>query len=139
MESVSLNSPIPIPLQTVKIREVFIPLAFAESRIASVPQAEGSRQETAAVGTTAAMLSFIHSTNTARPARAQGPWQGWGCSGYRRRHGCPRGTCFLLLILPTWARVQLLLRTPASSPWQYALRSVCPPACPYYPSTPPLA
>lgn len=42
MESVSLNSPIPIPLQTVEIREMFIPFTYVEVRIARVSQAEES-------------------------------------------------------------------------------------------------
>lgn len=45
MESVSLNSPVPIPLQTVERREMFMPFAaFVELSGAGVPQTEGSRR-----------------------------------------------------------------------------------------------
>lgn len=45
MESVSLNSPVPIPLQTVERREMFTPFAaFVELSGAGVPQTEGSRR-----------------------------------------------------------------------------------------------
>ena len=68
MESVSLNSPMPIPLQTVKRREMFTPFAFVELSRARVPQTRGSRKGSWAVRAVTAMPSFIHSTNTAMPS-----------------------------------------------------------------------
>ena len=52
---------------------MFIPLTCIELVIAVVPQADGSRKRSAAVGTVAAVLSFIHAANTGRLARDQGP------------------------------------------------------------------
>ena len=49
MESVSLNSPIPIPLQTIKRREMFIPLTYVGLRVARDLQAEGSGKGTVAM------------------------------------------------------------------------------------------
>lgn len=60
MESVSLNSPIPIPLQTVKRREMFTPLTYVGLRVARALQAEGSGKGTVAMSLSA---PFIRSTN----------------------------------------------------------------------------
>ena len=55
---------------------MFIPFTCIELVRAVVPQADGSRKRSAAVGTVAGVLSFIPAANTARLTRDQGPWQG---------------------------------------------------------------
>lgn len=118
MESVSLNSPIPIPLQTVKIQEMFIQFTLAKLGIARVLQAEGSRKRITAMRTITTMPSLIHSANTdGRPCRYQGPWQGLGLQWLEETaslsllsldscslpHDVPLGpesNCFQLLVSP---------------------------------------
>ena len=114
MESVPLNSPIPIPLQTVKRGVYSIHKCWISNSCGSsgclLPQ--GAGREVQPQEWFFATPSFTHAANTARLARDQGPERGVGLQ-YRRRHACPHWTCLLLLNFPTGASVQLPLRTPA--------------------------
>ena len=112
MESVPLNSPIPIPLQTVKRGVYSIHKCWISNSCGSsgclLPQ--GAGREVQPQEWFFATLSFTQAANTARLARDQSGV--WGCS---TGDAMPVLTelAFSFSIFPTWATVQLPLRTPA--------------------------
>lgn len=94
MESVSLNSPMPIPLHTVKIREMFIPFTHVEFRRARVSRAEESGKRIVAMSPSlhAITRSFDRNAGPLVPVMRV---RAWALGGWRRRwrpHGwwCPQ-------------------------------------------------